>query len=120
MRHQLTKHRIAARLASVAAVGAVVAGGTLALAPAASAVGSSACTKNVADYDSQTDTTVNFRTGPGTDYTAKGTVSQDTTVRVYCTAKGGAWAYLKVTGGAHKGKTGWIAYKYLAVPMQLS
>ncbi|MEU0275849.1 hypothetical protein ABZ129_29140, partial [Streptomyces sp. NPDC006307] len=85
----MTKHRIAARLAGVAAVGAVVAGGTVALAPAASAVGSSACTKNVADYDSQTDTTVNFRTGPGTGYTAKGTVPSSTEVRVYCTAKGG-------------------------------
>ncbi|MET9431637.1 SH3 domain-containing protein [Streptomyces sp. NPDC003036] len=116
----MTKHRIAARLAGVAAVGAVVAGGTVALAPAASAVGSSACTKNVADYDSQTDTTVNFRTGPGTGYTAKGTVPSSTEVRVYCTAKGGAWAYLKVTEGAHKGKTGWIADKWLAVPMQTS
>ncbi|MFI1286720.1 SH3 domain-containing protein [Streptomyces sp. NPDC020858] len=63
---------------------------------------------------------MNFRTGPGTDYTAKGTVSSNTSVRVYCTAKGGAWAYLKVTEGAHKGTTGWIAYKWLAVPMQLS
>ncbi|GAA3137516.1 hypothetical protein ACFQ0X_29635 [Streptomyces rectiviolaceus] len=116
----MTKHRIAARLAGVAAVGAVVAGGTVALAPAASAVGSSACTKNVENYYSQTDTTVKFRTGPGTGYTAKGTVGEGRRVYVTCTAAGGKWAFLKVLSGPHKGETGWIAYKWLAVPMQTS
>ncbi|MWA15931.1 SH3 domain-containing protein [Streptomyces sp. BA2] len=116
----MMKHKVAARLASVAAVSAVVVGGTVALAPTASAVGSSACTKNVANYDTQTDTTVKFRTGPGTGYTAKGTVGEGRWVYVTCTAKGGAWAFLKVTSGPHKGETGWIADKYLAVPMQTS
>lgn len=44
-----------------------------------------------------------------------------TTVRVTCAAANSSWACLKITGGAHFGGTGWIAYEYLAVvPMQTS
>ncbi|MEU5662148.1 SH3 domain-containing protein [Streptomyces longwoodensis] len=107
------------RAATATAVTALMLGGATALAAPASAVGSSACTKNVADYTAWTSTTVHLRNGPSTSYTSLGLLGTDTKITVACYAKNGSWAHIKVRSGANSGKTGWISAYYISVPMQL-
>ncbi|MEH0420166.1 SH3 domain-containing protein [Streptomyces sp. B21-083] len=59
-------------------------------------------------------TTVNLRSGPGTSYTAKGSLATSTKFEQYCsTYKSQTWDYGKVLSGANKGKWGWVADSYL-------
>ncbi|WP_106982652.1 SH3 domain-containing protein [Streptomyces megasporus] len=102
------------RIATGAATLALLTGGAVAMAPSAAAVGSSACTKNVTDYNGYTTASaVHLRSGPSTGYTSKGLLYRSTDVRVYCTAKSGSWSYLKVTSGANSGKYGWVSSSYI-------
>jgi len=109
---------IASRAAAVtSAVVIAVGGASLALAPAASAVSiPSTCQYqwNV-EHKANTTTNVNLRTGPGTSYTSRGLLTKGTGFTHYCLAypHGTNWAWGKVTSGANKGKTGWVAYTYL-------
>ncbi|MEV5748325.1 hypothetical protein AB0L00_10940 [Actinoallomurus sp. NPDC052308] len=101
--------------------GAVALGGVVATATAASAVGSSKCTVNITDSTYKTTTTVKFRTGPSTGYTALGSLSTGT--KFYGTCKydpsygigvsDQVWTYGKVTSGANTGKWGWVYSSYL-------
>jgi uncharacterized protein YraI len=95
-------------------------GGATALAAPASAVGSSACTKNVTDYNGWTSATVHLRNGPSTSYTSLGLLRTDTRITVTCYAKSSTWAHIKVRSGANSGKTGWISAYYIDVPMNLN
>ncbi|WP_037818539.1 SH3 domain-containing protein [Streptomyces sp. NRRL S-146] len=110
------------KAATAAASLALVLGGGIAMAsPAAAAVGSSACTYNMADYNGWASTTINLRTGPGTGYTSLGLLSKDTSLRVYCwKGTSSAWAYTKVMSGANAGRTGWVSAAYIDVQMNLS
>ncbi|MEU0027410.1 SH3 domain-containing protein [Streptomyces sp. NPDC006335] len=88
----------------------------MALAPTASAVGSSACTVNTPDGDDVvTVNGANFRTGPGTSYSVKGSLYKGDRLRDYCTRAGSdgyLWFYAKLTqksaGGLPSGTYGWI------------
>lgn len=85
-------------------------GGGLALAPAASAVGVSACQTPHRENERVT-ANMNFRTGPGAQYTSRGIVTSQTVVYVVCLAKG--YGYIKPTQGAWKGRVGWVSASYL-------
>ncbi|MCX5278121.1 MULTISPECIES: SH3 domain-containing protein [Streptomyces] len=104
---------------SVASLALVLGGGIAMASPAAAAVGSSACTQNMADYNGWASTTINLRSGPGTGYTSLGLLRTDTSLRVYCW-KGDSWAYTKVMSGANAGRTGWVHTAYINVQMNLS
>lgn len=111
------------RVATVATTGALLLGGAVATASASAAtVGSGACTHQI-KLNTDVYTTVKFRTGPGTGYTATGQLSKGTDVYWQCNkgdnGKPGAWGYVTVKSGAHKGKKGWVAAQYINVPMQL-
>ncbi|MFE2322170.1 hypothetical protein ACFXC8_56175 [Streptomyces sp. NPDC059441] len=118
------KLRTPARLAASAALAlSVAAGATVATAATASAaVGKSACTESV-KLATTTTTTVKFRTGPGTKYTAKGQLSTNTSGYWACnkgsTGSSKSWGYIQVKSGAHKGEWGWVSSRYLTVPMNL-
>ena len=117
-------HTLTRRVATVATTGALLLGGAVATASTANAatVGSGACTHQI-KLNTDVYTTVKFRTGPGTGYTATGQLSKGTDVYWQCNkgdnGKPGAWGYVTVKSGAHKGKKGWVAAQYINVPMQL-
>ncbi|MEV0937664.1 SH3 domain-containing protein [Streptomyces phaeochromogenes] len=99
------------RTAALAVSITLLTGGAIALAPAASAAGSSACTYNLTDFTGTADGDgINFRAGPGTGYTAKGRLYDGDRLRVSCGK--GRWYYSKLAkrskGGLAKGTTGWI------------
>ncbi|MFH0245872.1 SH3 domain-containing protein [Streptomyces sp. HK10] len=107
------------RAATGAATVALLTGGAVAMAPSAAAVGSSACTKNIANYSGDiTASAVHLRSGPSTGYTSKGLLYRNTDVYVYCTASGGSWSYLKATSGANSGRYGWVATRYINEPVR--
>lgn len=100
----------------------VVAGVTATTASAASpAVGASACTTSV-KLNTDVNTTVRFRTGPGTKYVATGQLAKGTKVYWACnkgsTGSAKSWGLVKVKSGAHKNKIGWVARTYINTPMQ--
>ncbi|MEV7590525.1 SH3 domain-containing protein [Streptomyces sp. NPDC089922] len=109
---------------STAQVCALLLGGSVVAASSASAatIGSGACTHQI-KINTDVYTAVNFRTGPGTGYTATGLLAKGTDVYWQCNkgdnGKPGAWGYVTVKSGAHKGKKGWVAAQYINVPMQL-
>ncbi|MFE0632634.1 SH3 domain-containing protein [Streptomyces sp. NPDC058864] len=102
--------------ATVAAAAALIVGGTVALAPAASAVGSSACTYNPTDITFKVNANgLNLRTGPSTGYTSVGLLykSDGYIFKVQCYAAKNQWAYGYLTkkskSGLAKGRTGWVS-----------
>ncbi|MCZ1011938.1 hypothetical protein [Streptomyces lydicus] len=108
---------LARRAAAVALSAGLLAGGSVALAAPASAVGSSGCTsskvyKNGYYLNSNHALTqanpLKFRSGPGTSYAAKGLLSPWTKIHLTCSAKNYNWSYGKVESGAHKGEWGWV------------
>ncbi|MFJ3946155.1 SH3 domain-containing protein [Streptomyces griseoaurantiacus] len=105
----------------MATAGALVLGGAVATASTASAApNSKSCTSKPPAIDVHTyveTSNVKFRTGPSTKYTAKGLLTKGT--KVYQPCQKGAWSYIKVTSGAHKGEKGWVAGQYLAIHMVL-
>jgi len=103
---------VARRVATGAATLALLTGGAVAMAPAASAVGYSACTKYINAWGSTT-TSVHLRTGPSTGYTSLGILSRGTSAYMRCTAKSGSWTYVSVHEGANKGKVGWVYSSYI-------
>ncbi|MET9880818.1 hypothetical protein ABZZ36_40395 [Actinacidiphila glaucinigra] len=71
--------RMTTKAVTIAASAALLLGGGIALAPTASAVGSSACTANIKDQDVwPLSSGLRVRTGPSTSYTAFG--SPDTSI----------------------------------------
>ncbi|MGW0844269.1 hypothetical protein ACWD26_29845 [Streptomyces sp. NPDC002787] len=118
------KFRTTGRLIASATLALSVTAGAMATTASAApaAVGKSACNKSV-KLDTRVSATVKFRTGPGTKYTAKGQLAEDTRVYWACnrgsTGSDKSWSYLKVKNGAHKGKWGWVSQRYVPVPMQL-
>ncbi|WP_445517266.1 SH3 domain-containing protein [Streptomyces sp. NEAU-174] len=99
------------RIAALTAATALLTGGAITLAPTASAAGSSTCTYNLADFTGTADGNgINYRTGPSTNYTAKGRLYDGDRLRIYCGK--GQWYYSKLAkrskGGLAKGTTGWI------------
>ncbi|MFJ5951453.1 SH3 domain-containing protein [Streptomyces noursei] len=111
-------HKLARRAASVALSAGLLAGGSIALAAPASAVGSSACTSskvyahghyaNSAPARVANGQSLKFRAGPGKGYTAKGLLTPWTHFYATCSAKNYSWSYGKVTSGVHKGEWGWV------------
>ncbi|MFF8727965.1 hypothetical protein ACF073_15945 [Streptomyces sp. NPDC015171] len=92
-------------VSGLTAVTALALGATVLAAPAASAVGSSACTKNIKDRTLQVVQWdhADMYTSPSFKSKVKKSVFAGSNVRVYCTAKGGSWYYGK------SGKTtGWM------------
>lgn len=111
------------RAATLATTGALLLGGAVATASTASAAtGAGACTHQI-KINTDVYTTVKFRTGPGTSYTATGQLSKGTDVYWQCNKgrndKPNAWGYVTVKSGPLKGKKGWVAAQYINVPMQL-
>ncbi|MGW0881401.1 SH3 domain-containing protein [Streptomyces sp. NPDC002671] len=115
-----THHRPSGRLKRTAVVSAIslaLAGGVLAVAPAASAVGQSACyspTYNMAGH--VTTDGVNLRSGPGTSYSSYGLLYSGTRLTWICedpySSTGYDWDYVKIRSGAHSGTYGWVYGKY--------
>ncbi|MFF8786848.1 SH3 domain-containing protein [Streptomyces sp. NPDC015125] len=112
------------RTAATALTASLLAAGGVALASPASAVGKSGCVHSTVPNDNvdnkrhsaavgipNTDG-VRLRTGPGTGYSAKGSLSQYTGMHITCTSSGDRWLYGKVATGAHKGEWGWVSNKY--------
>ena len=102
-------------LSSMLALGAATAL-TLTTAPAAHAVGTSACTKyNVSNYN-WADTTVNFRSGPSTSYSSKGLLRYGDEMDIIC--GNGYWRYGELiersASGLPNGTRGWVHCYYLA------
>ncbi|MFG3260383.1 SH3 domain-containing protein [Streptomyces sp. NPDC048172] len=114
----MKKPKFFGRVVGTLAVGAMVGTGLVLTtgAPSASAVGSSACTKNVKNVKVSVSETVHLRTGPGKSYTSKGLVGKGTN-NYYETCQRGKWSYGKVLKGANKGKKGWVRTWYLGYPM---
>lgn len=110
-------NKLIRRTAAVALSAGLLAGGSVALAAPASAVGASGCTSskvyahghyvNSAHVQTQSNP-LKFRTGPGKGYTAKGLLSPWTQFTATCSAKNYNWSYGKVTSGMHKGEWGWV------------
>lgn len=94
-------------------------GGALAMAPTASAVGSSACRYHVTpDTSTVIVNGVNFRTGPGTGYASKGLLYKGDTFIASCGVLKGsvkhrqAWVYATLPhrskSGLSAGTRGWV------------
>ena len=101
-------------------------GGAFAVAPAASAVGSSACRYDSPDVNFTVDTSgATFRAGPGKSYSVKGTLYRGDSFRYFCRTNPGSglegfeksWSYGKIlkrtASGIAAGTTGWVYSKYL-------
>jgi hypothetical protein len=107
------------RIGAVLAMGAVLFAGAVTTAPSASAVGSSACSKNVTNHWRHIDVlagdwphTTYLRTGPGSDYSAKRGLDYGDDFKAYCTAyshSGKIWYYSKMPSG----QKGWV-YGYFS------
>ncbi|MER6684636.1 SH3 domain-containing protein [Streptomyces olivaceoviridis] len=92
-------------------------GGAVALAPAATAVGQSACRSDFYYLPGVINTnSVNLRSGPGTSYSSKGLLSKGTRLTWICykpgTATTSSWDYVKIKSGVHKGTYGWVSARY--------
>ncbi|MGX5186283.1 hypothetical protein ACWKT5_26765 [Streptomyces avermitilis] len=92
-------------------------GATLAVAPTASAVDSSACNSAWYYFNGHINASgVNLRSGPGTSYSSKGLLSKGTKTYFYCYKDFGSnkwsWQYIKVTSGPHKNTKGWVRFDY--------
>ncbi|UFR07146.1 SH3 domain-containing protein [Streptomyces sp. Go40/10] len=92
-------------------------GGAVALAPAATAVGQSACRSAIYNLPGHINANnVNLRSGPGTSYSSKGLLSKGTSLTWICykpgTATTSAWDYVKIKSGIHKGTYGWVSARY--------
>ncbi|MCC4319861.1 SH3 domain-containing protein [Streptomyces malaysiensis] len=99
---------------------ALMLGGSVALAPTASAVGASACQFNSPDVNFKVSTSgAKFRTGPGKRYRAIGTLYRGDSFRYFCRTRGfeKSWSYGKIlkrtTTGIRPGTRGWVYSKYL-------
>ncbi|MFD8079532.1 hypothetical protein ACFV3E_43765 [Streptomyces sp. NPDC059718] len=108
--------KIGHTVATVAATAARIVGGSVALAPTASAVGASACTWSPSPLTFKIDGNgVNYRTGPSTGYASQGLLykSDGYIFRVQCYGAKNQWAYGYLTKrsvtGLAKGRTGWIS-----------
>ncbi|MFD7663561.1 hypothetical protein [Streptomyces sp. NPDC059788] len=110
------------RTAAVAVAGALLAGGVVATT-ATPAAAAGTCSRSTVPIDNGgraenvfgtvNSDHVNLRTGPGTGYAAKGQLNGWLVPFIArCTAKGDTWLYVHVTGGSHKGSSGWIARRY--------
>ncbi|MFG2895259.1 hypothetical protein [Streptomyces sp. NPDC048248] len=106
----LLRHAAAATVAA-----GLLTSGAIAMASPASAVGSSACVHSSVPNDTERQrhadaygisntSGVNLRTGPGTGYSAKGSLSRFTGMTITCTSSHDRWLYGKVATGANKGK----------------
>ncbi|WP_432587881.1 SH3 domain-containing protein [Streptomyces sp. HD1123-B1] len=99
---------------------ALVLGGSVAMAPTASAVGMSACRFNSPDVTFTVDTSgARFRAGPGKGHRAIGTLYRGDSFRYFCRTRvfAKSWSYGKLmkrtTSGLHAGTRGWVYSKYL-------
>ncbi|POX58823.1 hypothetical protein C3492_35395 [Streptomyces sp. Ru62] len=100
--------------AAVSAVSIALIGGAVALAPAATAVGQSACSGPTYNLPVRTNTgSVNLRSGPGTSYSSKGLLSKGTKATWICDNSRESWAYVKIKSGVHKGTFGWVSSRYI-------
>ncbi|MFI0813505.1 hypothetical protein [Streptomyces echinatus] len=111
-RSQPKPARRLARFTALAATTLALAGGALATAPTASAVGSTACNSDWYYFNGHINTNgVYLRSGPGTKYTARGLLSKGTRTYFYCYRSiphQRAWGYIKVMSGPNKGVKGWV------------
>ncbi|MGW0337096.1 hypothetical protein ACWD0J_35610 [Streptomyces sp. NPDC003011] len=103
------------RLATLTAAAALLGGGAVVAAPSASAVGSSACRFHITpDRHKVLIDGLNFRTGPGTNYLAKGLLYKGDKYRPKCGVRinNKAWSYVKLTqrsrSGLKAGTWGWV------------
>ncbi|GAB2801610.1 SH3 domain-containing protein [Streptomyces daliensis] len=110
--NKLKKRAVALTIAGAAAAGCMVA-----TAPAASAVGSSACYQDINNsllhVDVGSGNVANLRNGPSTNYSVKGRVGNGKGFYAFCANKAFTWYYGEVKSGANDGKRGWIYYKGL-------
>ncbi|MFJ5220162.1 SH3 domain-containing protein [Streptomyces sp. NPDC088354] len=115
--------KLRVQIATLASAAALLVGGSVALAPTASAVGSSACTYNPLDVTFKIDANgLNLRTGPSTSYTSVGLLykSDGYIFKVQCYGGKNQWAYGSLTKrsvtGLAKGRTGWVSSPLLTWP----
>jgi hypothetical protein len=111
------------RASAIALTASLLLGGSMALAPTASAVGSSACRFNSPDVNFKVRTSgATFRTGPGKRYRVIGTLYRGDSFRYFCRTGGlqdfeKSWSYGKVTKRTRSGipasTKGWVYSKYL-------
>ncbi|WP_052868796.1 SH3 domain-containing protein [Streptomyces niger] len=95
----------------------ILAGGAVATAPAATAVGSSKCNWDYSNVQFDVLKKAALRTGPGTKYSAKGTLSKGTKFYYLCEYTKGhtSWIYGKVQSGTHKNAKGWAYGKKIGL-----
>lgn len=111
------------RASAIALTVALLLGGSMSLAPAASAVGTSACRFDSPDVNFKVRTSgATFRTGPGKRYHVIGTLYRGDSFRYFCRTGGvhdfkKSWSYGKITkrtsSGIKAGTKGWVYSKYL-------
>jgi hypothetical protein len=101
------------RTATAATATALLLGGVAAVAAPASAVGSSACTRNDANHSVWGPNLEwpTIRSGPGSSYSKKGYLDSAGEFYITCSAKskaGNRWYYGEVLSGSTSGMKGWI------------
>lgn len=111
------------RLATLTAAAALLTSGALVAAPSASAVGSSACRFHITlERHKVLVDGLNFRTGPGTNYLAKGLLYKGDKYVPKCGVRTNnkAWSYVKLTqrskSGLKAGTWGWVRAGYAISP----
>ncbi|MDW4912593.1 SH3 domain-containing protein [Streptomyces californicus] len=115
-RHNMQVSRAARLCVTATAAAALLVPALAASAEAApAAVGASACGKTYPKgyWWTYPKENVNFRSGPGTKYTSHGLVLKYEGVEVKCKAKVAGWMRIYVLNGQMKGRTGWVASKYI-------
>lgn len=110
-------------LLALSVVAGVTATTTSPASAVVSTVGTKACTE-WARLNTTVSATVKLRSGPGTKYVAMRQLAKNTKVYWSCTrglsGSGKSWGHVLVKSGANKGKSGWVARRYINTPMQLS
>lgn len=111
------------RLATLTVTAVLLGGGAVVTAPSASAVGSSACRYHITpDRHRVIVDGLNFRSGPGTDYLAKGLLYKGDKYVPSCGVRRNdkAWNYIKLTqrskSGLKAGTWGWVRASFTVSP----
>lgn len=102
------------RVSAAAATTAVIVGGAVLTAPAASAASlPKSCTWEWAwPQKMEITSDVNLRSGPGKKYTSLGILYKGARFTEYCD-KNHSWSYGKVASGPNNGKWGWVKTDYV-------
>jgi hypothetical protein len=116
---------ISRKAASIVSGVALASGGVFFVAPAvqaapAGAPGQAKCSHDIPNEYTMTDATVHLRSRSSSHSTSLGLVKRATWVEKRCVNNNRKWVKLRVDGGPNKNRVGWVAKKYLSIPMEPS